>query len=210
MQPQTTSEVTANGRGALRLLDLAVGVSGHGLSTAAAAGRGVVSAGRPLIHLALRPPVLAHRHQPATWLENLSRQGDRQRDELTRQVAALLDFLVPRLVDQVLRRVDAAQLVHEYVDLDEIISDVDLDSVLGRVDKVALVREVIDELDLPELIRESTSTVASDSVRGLRMHSISGDDAIARAVARLRARRSVTTSLPSPDGTPGVAGPTTP
>ena len=42
------------------------------------------------------------------------------------------------------------------------------------------------EVDLAELIRQSTGSVASDTVRGVRMQGISGDEAVGRAVGRLR------------------------
>jgi hypothetical protein len=51
------------------------------------------------------------------------------------------------------------------------------------------VQEVMAEVDLPEIIRESTGAVASDTMIGVRMQSISGDEAIGRAMQRLRRRR---------------------
>ena len=69
-----------------------------------------------------------------------------------------------------LRHVDVAELLQENVDV------------------VALAEEVIAEIDLPEIIRDSTGAMASDTLLGVRMQSISGDDAIARAVDRLRLR----------------------
>ena len=56
------------------------------------------------------------------------------------------------------------------------------------MDVVALARDVIAEIDLPEIIRDSTGAMASDTLLGVRMQSISGDDAIARAMDRLRLR----------------------
>jgi hypothetical protein len=203
------SEVSSRESDLVRLLDVAVEVSGHAVVTAASLGHRVRSAGRPVVHLVLRPPLVPRRHQPATWLNDLARHGGARRDELYGRLSALLDLVVPGLVAQVMRRVDPADVIHRYVDVDGIIADVDIDSVLSRVDVVALVKEVIDELDLPELIRESTSAMASDSVRGLRMHSISGDDAIGRAVGRLRLRRPATNGAvtSTPDGSPETTAP---
>jgi hypothetical protein len=99
-----------------------------------------------------------------------------------------------------------AEVILTYVDVDRIVADVDVDAVVSRVDLVTLVKEVVDELDLPEMVRESTSAMASDSVRGLRMHSITADDAIGRAVARVRLRRAVDATTSGSDGSPGPAG----
>ncbi|WP_432937028.1 hypothetical protein ACQPXM_24210 [Kribbella sp. CA-253562] len=41
-------------------------------------------------------------------------------------------------------------------------------------------------VDVAEIVRESTSSVASDTVQGVRMQGISGDEAVGRAVGRLR------------------------
>jgi len=210
MQQQPRSEVTSLEPEILHLLDVAVEVSGHGVAKAAALGRRMGSVGRPVLQLMLRPPVVSRTHQPGTWLDDLSRQGGLRRAELARRLGSVLDVVVPGLVEQVLRRLDATGLIHTYVDLDEVITEVDIEAVVSRVDLVTLVKEVIDELDLPEMVRESTSAMASESVRGLRMHSISGDDAIGRAIARVRSRRVVDGTLTPPDGSPGPAGTTLP
>jgi hypothetical protein len=82
----------------------------------------------------------------------------------------VLDRVVPVVVDELLRRVD-------------------LDAVIERLDLAKLAEEVIASVDLPEIIRESTSAVQSEAVREVRMRSISGDEAVGRAMERLRPRR---------------------
>jgi hypothetical protein len=62
---------------------------------------------------------------------------------------------------------------------------------------------VLAEIDLPEIIRESTGAMASDTVRGVRMQTISADDAVGRAVDRLRLRRARRVAAePPPPGVP--------
>ena len=48
---------------------------------------------------------------------------------------------------------------------------------------------MIDGVDLPELIRESTGSMASQTVRSARMQGIHADEAIERAMDRLLLRR---------------------
>jgi hypothetical protein len=107
-------------------------------------------------------------------------------------VAADLD------VEAVVNRLDLNRIVRERVDLDALVATVDLDAVAGRldlaavidrIDLVGLAEDVIAEVDLPGIIRESTGSMASDTVLGVRMQSISGDEALGRAVDRLRLRR---------------------
>jgi hypothetical protein len=111
-----------------------------------------------------------------------------------------LNALVKELdVDAVISRVDLMEVVQESLDLDAVVAGVDIDAaaarldidaVIGRVNLAALARDVIAELDLPEIIRESTGSMASDTVRGVRMQSISGDEALGRIIDRLSMRRS--------------------
>src|SRR3954454_22098011 len=86
------------------------------------------------------------------------------------------------------QHVDLTPLVKQLVDLDSLIGDVGLAAVLDRVDLVRIVESVIAEIDLPEIIRESTGSVASSTLRGVRMQGISADEAVARVVDRLRPR----------------------
>jgi hypothetical protein len=62
--------------------------------------------------------------------------------------------------------------------------------VLDELDLAAVVDEVLDEIDLPDIIRESTGTMASDTVRNVRMQGVSADEAVTRIVDRLLLRRS--------------------
>jgi hypothetical protein len=66
--------------------------------------------------------------------------------------------------------VDLTHLVHENVDV------------------VALAEEVIAEVDLPAIIRDSTGAVASDTLLAARMQTTSGDGAIGHAIDRVRLR----------------------
>ena len=66
---------------------------------------------------------------------------------------------------------------------------VDLDAVISRIDLIGIVEEVLDVIDLPAIIRDSTGSMASETVRGARMTSITADDAISRAIDRALFRR---------------------
>ena len=99
---------------------------------------------------------------------------------------------------RVAERVDLTPLVAQLVDLDALIAQVDLDqaaqrldvdAVISRVDLADLVETVLAEIDLPEIIRSSSGSVASGTVRGLRLQSMLGDEAVTRAYDRLRSPR---------------------
>lgn len=105
-----------------------------------------------------------------------------------------IDAVAARLdLEAVVDRLDLNRIVAERVDLDHLVSTVDvdaiaarldLDAVIDRIDLVGLAEEIIAAVDLPEIIRESTGSVASETVRGVRMQGISGDEALTRAVDR--------------------------
>jgi hypothetical protein len=168
-------------RDAIPVLDAAVGASVLAAAVAQTVGRRLGGAlspvGRkvggvlnPVTVVVLRPPLLAERYHPATWLAGLAESGGRGRAEAERQLSVLLDRLVPAVAAEVLKRLDMA----------------------------AMAEGVIAEVDLAELIRQSTGSVASDTVRGVRMQGISGDEAVGRVVARLRLRRGRTESEMTP------------
>jgi hypothetical protein len=95
-----------------------------------------------------------------------------------------VDAVAHRLdLDAVIDRLDLTSIVLEHVDLEAIIA-----RILDRLDLVGLTEEVIDAVDLPEIIRESTGSMASDTVRTARMQGIAADEAIARAMDRLLLR----------------------
>lgn len=235
-------------RVSLLAVDAAFGIVGLTVATAGQLGRRIQSLAQPVARAALRPDILPPRLQPATVVDALVRRGAGYRAEARHDVAILLDQLVPRLVTEVLRRVDLTQLVLQHVDLNRVVLNVDvdalatrvdleavldrldlteivrrhvdldglvavvdldaaaaqldLDAVIQRVDLVALAQDVIAEIDLPEIIRDSTGAVASDTLLGVRMQSMSGDDAIGRGMDRLRLRlRGRGAASDGPEGT---------
>ena len=103
------------------------------------------------------------------------------RDEVTRQLAEALDVVVPAAVEQVLQRLDLTAIVEQHVDIEEIVESIDL---------AAITNQIMEEIDLPEIIRQSTGSVASETLRGVRMQAISADDAVSKLSERFRLRRA--------------------
>jgi hypothetical protein len=120
--------------------------------------------------LVLHPPLVPERLQAGDLLVRLSRRGRRERAAIRERLDHLLDVMVPRVTDDLVGRLD-------------------LDAIVTRLDLARLAQTVIVEVDLPEIIRESTSAVSSGAVREVRMRGISGDDSVGRVVDRLLMRR---------------------
>jgi hypothetical protein len=108
------------------------------------------------------------------------------------------DAVVRRVdLDAIIARLDLTAVVMERVNLDVLVP-----AVLDRIDLAGLAEEVIDAIDLPEIIRESTGSMASETVHGVRMQSIAADEAVGRAVDRLLLRRHRRPSGPAVSGAP--------
>jgi hypothetical protein len=108
------------------------------------------------------------------------------------QLAAGLD------VTAVVDRVDL-DAVAARIDADRIVARVDLDAVVARLDLVGIAQSVIDAIDLPEIVRESTGALSSDAVRAVRAESRRADDRVAGLFDRLLRRTQY------PDGPPAGA-----
>jgi hypothetical protein len=211
--------------------DAVIGTAFVAGAVASAVGRTAARMARPIAVIVLRPPLVPAALHPARGVDALARLGAQQRATAVRDLENIVAAVVPAVVDRVLRRLPLTELVKEHVDIDAIVADVDLDAVVARIDLDAIARQldieavisridlvgladdVIEGIDLPEIIRASTGTVASEVVRGVRMQSIDADEAVARVVDRLflRRRHRITDapgespSLDEPDGFPTTA-----
>jgi hypothetical protein len=102
-------------------------------------------------------------------------------------------------VEAVLDRLDLTELVIRRVDLDRVAQHLDVEAVLdrldltelvtSRVDLIGLAEQVVVGIDLPQLIRDSTGSVASEGIAGVRMQGMEADQALTQLVDRLLRRR---------------------
>ncbi len=69
-------------------LDVAVAFVSSALATAGTLERGATAVARPLAAVVLRPPIVAQRYQPGTWLAGVARRGSRRRDRALRELSA--------------------------------------------------------------------------------------------------------------------------
>jgi len=99
-----------------------------------------------------------------------------------------LDAIVERVdLDAVAARIDVDAIARR-IDVDAVVGRVDLDAVVARIDVPGLTEQVIDEVDLGEIIRESSSTMASETVDALRVQGMRVDGLVSRIVDRILLR----------------------
>jgi hypothetical protein len=107
-----------------------------------------------------------------------------------------LDAVVARVdLDQVVDRLDIDRVV-DRLDIDAIVARLDVDAILRQVDFAAVIERVMDEVDVAEIIRESSNAMASETADALRVQGMQADRALGRLVDRaLRRKGERQTSL---------------
>ena len=110
-----------------------------------------------------------------------------------------LDDVVAQIdVDDIVARVDLERVV-DRIDVDAVAAKLDIEAVVRRLDLAAIAREVVDELDLPEIIRESMGSMTGETVGGIRVQSMNADRAISSLVDRLLRRSQADPDAETPD-----------
>ena len=113
-----------------------------------------------------------------------------ERVDLERIINRLdIDAIVEKVdIDRIVGRVDVSAVVAT-VNPDPIVARVDFNAALDRIDLITIAQQVVDGIDLPAIIRDSTGSLASDAVTGVRVQGQHADDAVSNFVGRMLRRR---------------------
>jgi hypothetical protein len=115
-----------------------------------------------------------------------------------------LDAVVGRIdVNEIAARIDL-DAVAAGIDVNAVVSRVDMDAIIERIDVTEIVEDVIDEVDLPGIIRTSSDRMAGETVQELRLRSMDGDAFVQRIVDRILRRRP--SDAPDPPGSAPPSG----
>ena len=110
-----------------------------------------------------------------------------------------LDAVIDRIdIDAIVGRVDMERLARSFpvetivdrVDVDRVIARTDLVSIVDRLDLSAIAEEVIDDVDLPRLIRESSGAMANETVQTARVQGMNADRLVARVIDKVIRREA--------------------
>lgn len=156
------------------------------LLAAAGAAKVVADGAASAYHTAIRLPVLGDGLDRG--VSALSRRGEDVLDRAIPPVRALVAAIAVQLVDEVLAELDLTTLVRERVDIDAVVRDIDIDAIIARIDLVGLADQVIDGVDLPKIIRESTTSVTADVMTDVRTQGERADDMVSGLVDRVLGR----------------------
>jgi hypothetical protein len=110
-----------------------------------------------------------------------------ERIDLTRIVLEQVDLNL--IVNRALDSLDLTQLVIDRVDVNAIVAEADIDAVIDRVPIIPLANYVIDEIDLPAIIRSSTGGIAGDAMKAVRVQSAGADQLVSRVADKVVFRR---------------------
>jgi hypothetical protein len=127
-----------------------------------------------------------------TWLRRgrseLAKRGEEAIARSAEPVKALVTAITVDIVRLVLEELDLTEVVHEAVDLDAIVSEVDIDAIVARLDLIGLANQVIDGVDLPAIIRDSTASVTEEVMADVRTQGERADDMVSGFVDRILGR----------------------
>jgi hypothetical protein len=159
------------------------------LAAAVGAGAAVASGAAAAYRSATQLPVVGAQLDGA--VAALTRRGEVLISQSVEPVRALITMIAVQIVDAVLAELDLTTLVRERVDIDAVVAGIDIDAIIARIDLIGLADTVIDGVDLPRIIRDSTTSVTADVMTDVRSQGERADDVVAGLVDRMLGRSRV-------------------
>jgi hypothetical protein len=121
--------------------------------------------------------------------------------EATRSaVNSFLDAVVPVAVNAVVSRINLTDIVVQHVDVNAIVARADINPILDRIPMTEIADYVIEEIDLPSLVRQSTGGVADDILGMLRFQAAETDNFITNVVDKVLFRKKTRESTQATQG----------
>jgi hypothetical protein len=99
-----------------------------------------------------------------------------------------VDAIISRVdIDQIASGIDLDAIVAR-IEPDTVVARVDVEAVLDRLDLAAIARQVLENIDLPGILRESTGAVSSQAARVVRTEGMHADESVSRFIDRVLRR----------------------
>lgn len=90
-------------------------------------------------------------------------------------------------VERIIERVDVEKII-ERVDVNAIVGRVDVQAIMGKVDIAPMAQEIISEVDIGAIVRQSTGSITGDMVDGGRLTAMRIDGFVDRVTDRILLR----------------------
>ena len=203
-------------------LDAALELTWQSWSRSAQAITVAAQVAAPLGRILVDPPLVPRAIRPAALANEAAKSWRRRAPGVAAATAQFRGVVVNTVVDQMLTSINLTELVIRRVDLSrvvtttlaqldltdivvdqvdlsrvatEVLDRIDLDKVArDRMDLIGIADYIVEGIDLPDIIRSSTGSMASETLRTVRLQSIDADAAAQRLVDRVlvwRRARSV-------------------
>jgi hypothetical protein len=91
-------------------------------------------------------------------------------------------------VEKIIDRVDVEKII-DRVDINGIVGRVDLQAIMGKMDIAPMAQEIIAEVDIGAIVRQSTGSITADAVDGGRVTAMRLDGFVDRVTDRILFRR---------------------
>src|SRR5512132_1799962 len=140
-------------------VDALLGAAALAMGAAVLATRHFARAAAPLGRVVLHPPFVNKRLHPARLVEALAHRGSEARTSTRGDLNRIIAAVVPPVVYEVLDNLDLTALVLERVDIDTLVSAVDVEAIVDRVDIAAIVERldidaVVSDVDIDAIVRK--------------------------------------------------------
>jgi hypothetical protein len=179
--------------------DVVLGLGWRASHVTYAVARRAVRVVSPAISLALDPPLVPQRLRPRHVLQRIADTWVEERPGTVRSLTGVTGTIVPTAGEVLADLVDPAELLAQVlalVDLtpltEAIIEELDLDSLLttamANLDMDQASRQLLEGVDLHQIVRESSGSMAAETVDSVRLQGIGADRAVERLVDRILRR----------------------
>lgn len=103
------------------------------------------------------------------------------------------------IVERAISELNLTEIVLQNVDIDAIVAKADLEPIIDRLPLTDLASYVVEQIDLPAIIRSSTGGIAIDALSSARVASMAGDALVGRISDAILLKRRRDTASPLAD-----------
>lgn len=120
----------------------------------------------------------------------LSQRGEDAMASGISSLRPLVTSIAMQVIQQTLAEMDLTKMMRDQVDFDAILKSVNIDAIIDRIDLVGIANIVIDGVDLPRIIRDSTMSVTTGAIGNVRATGEKADAMVSGIVNRVLGRPS--------------------
>ena len=123
-------------------------------------------------------------------LDNVNVEGIIDRVDVEKIIDRVdVEKIIDRVdVEKIIDRVDVDKII-ERVDINGIVGRVDMQGIMGKIDIAPMAQEIIAEVDIGAIVRQSTGSITGDAVDGGRVTAMRLDGFVDRVTDRILFRR---------------------